>query len=576
MEAMAKFKVAAVQTYSEVSQPDRNLATVCGSIEKAARNGAKLIVFPECMNSGYVWKDPQAALDVADPIPGRFTTEIAKLTKQHDVYVAIGMSERGGNKVFNAGALVGPQGLIGKYEKNFLFDFDPYFFALGETGYPVFKTEIGTIGMFICADARIPEGARALTMNGANILLHLTNSTTHEQHQLHVPTRGNENEVWMISADKAGREEGLTYPGHTLIIAPDGTVVAEGGQYDHEILYSDIDTDRVDQARQAPDGIIRSRQPSTYGLLGAACDDIPFAKVARQAVVPSELSVLAAAVQVTNTDADFEGTLRRALAVGYEAGKENSRVVVFPELFLAGRDMSHDEARAVAAHTPRVLEAFAAPARHWATWYVLDLVEQADDGLYHTAFVVGPTGEVVDRYRKVHLSARERRWARPGNTYTVLNLPFGNLGIMTGDEVRYCEVARILTCMGADVIAAPSGWGAARDADLFLRESALENKIFIVAANRLDAQIHGQSRIVLPNAAIPSRSDTGQFDYTFGYLNLVWGRDKQIRPGTDLIKNRRPQFYGSIIGRDATQAPGQRELQPARRSDASASAVTAS
>jgi predicted amidohydrolase len=572
---MAKFKVAAVQTYSEVQQPDTNLATVCQSIEKAVRNGAKLIVFPECMNSGYVWKDPQAALAVADPIPGRFTDEIGKLTKRHGVYVAIGLSERLDDKVFNAGALVGPQGLIGKYEKNFLFDFDPYFFALGETGYPVFRTEIGTIGMFICADARIPEGARALTMNGAEILLHLTNSTTHEQHQLHVPTRGNENEVWMISADKAGREEGLTYPGHTLIIAPDGTVAAEGGQFDHEILYADIDTERVDEVRQAQHGIIRSREPATYGLLGVARDEIPFAKIAREAVVPSQLAVLAAAVQVTNTDGDFEGALKRAVAVGYEAGKENSRVVVFPELFLAPRDMSPDQAAAIAAHTPKVLEAFAPVARHWGAWYVLDLVERADNALYHTSFVVGPTGQVVDRYRKVHLSAAERPWARPGKTYTVLNLPFGNVGIMIGDEVRYCEVARILACMGADLIAAPSGWDVARDADLFLRERALENKVFIVAANRLDAGVRGQSRIVLPNAAIPHRSDGGQYDYTFGYLNLVWTRDKQIRPGTDLIANRRPQYYGSIIGLDGKQAPGQKEVSAARRSD-TAKAITAS
>jgi hypothetical protein len=81
---------------------------------------------------------------------------------------------------------------------------------------------------------------------------------------------------------------------------------------------------------------------------------------------------------------------------------------------------------------------------------------------------------------------------------------------------------------------------------------------------------------VLPNAAIPSRSDSGQFDYTFGYLNLVWGRDKQIRPGTDLIANRRPQFYGSITGRDAKQPHVQKEAREVRRSGAAPKAVTAS
>ncbi|TAM88879.1 MAG: carbon-nitrogen hydrolase family protein [Candidimonas sp.] len=547
---MAKFKVAAVQTYSEVYESEKNLASMCRSIEEAARNGARLIVFPECMNAGYVWKDPESAVKAADPIPGRFTEEIGKLTKKYNVFVATGMSERHNGKVFNAGALVGPQGLIGKYEKNFLFDFDPYFFALGETGYPVYKTEIGNIGMFICADARIPEGARALTMNGANILLHLTNSTTHEQHLSHVPTRGNENEVWMISADKAGREEGLTYPGHTLIIAPDGTVKAEGGQFDHGILYADIDTAEVDRVRATEDSIISTRRPDTYGILGEPYESLPLARVTAKAVVPSEVAVLVAAVQVTNTDGNFAAALERAVQVGYEAGKENSRIVVFPELFLGTANLSPAQARELAGHTPEILKAFAAPAKAWGAWYVLDSVEQADGGLYHTTFVVGPSGEVVERYRKVHLNAAERKWAKAGSSYCVLNLPFGNLGLMTGHEVRYCEVARVLTCMGADIIAVPSAWEAERDANLFLRERALENKIFVVASNRLDSKVGGESRILLPSGALQHKSECGQFDYTFGYLNLVWARDKQIRPGTELFKNRRPELYDTIIGAD--------------------------
>ncbi len=543
---MTTFRVAAVQTYSEVSQPEKNLASVCRAVEEAARNGAKLVVFPECMNAGYVWTDLQAALDVADRVPGRFTAKIGELAEKHSLYVAIGMSERSGEKVFNTAALIGPRGLIGKYQKNFLFDFDSDFFALGETGYPVFETELGNIGMFICADSRTPEGARALTMSGADILLHVTNSTTQQQHQLHVPTRANENEVWMISADKVGREEGLIYPGHTLIIAPDGAVAAEGGQYNHDILYGEIDTESVRTIRQSVDGIIQSREPATYGLLGVPYEDLPCAQIARHPIVPSELGILAAAVQVTNTDGDITGTLTRALKVGYEAAKENARIVVFPELFLAQARVSSDEARAIADYTPKVLNAFAVPARHYGAWYVLDLIEQENGNLYHTTFVVGPSGEVMERYRKVHLSASEKKWAKPGRTYSVSTLPFGNLGIMIGDEVRYWEVARILACMGADVIAAPSAWGAERDTMLFLRERAFENKVFVVAANRVDAGVSGQSRIVFPDSTVPLHSEEGQFDYTFGYLDLALARNKQVRPGTDLIKNRRPHLYSSI------------------------------
>jgi len=541
---MTKFKVAAVQTFSVLADPQRNLATVLKAIEEAAGQGAKLIVFPECMNSGYVWKDQVHAVECADPVPGMFSNEIGKLTARFKVYVAIGLSEKDGEKVFNSAALIGPEGLVGKYQKNFLFDFDPDFFTWGNTGYPVFDTEVGKIGMFICADARIPEGARALTLNGAEILLHITNSTTHEQHEMHVPTRGNESEAWIISADKFGKEEGLTYPGHTLVIAPDGREVAHGSGDKQEIVYAEVDLDAVRKVRSAPGSILKGRRPETYGILTAPYESLPFAKIANTPVVPAKLSILASALQVTNTNQDEHATLALAVRTGWEAARENARLIVFPELFLCPADATLEEVVECAKLTPRAIEEFGKAAKQWGAWYVLNLAEQNGGRLYHTAFVVGPDGSVVNRYRKVHLTENEARWATPGNDYCVVELPFGNVGIMLGHEVRFCEVARILTCMGADVIAVPSAWQHPRESRLFLRERALENKIFAIAANRLDASLAGESKIVLPNGGVASQAGQGQTDYIFQYLNLVWARDKQIRPGTDLIKNRRPQFYG--------------------------------
>ncbi|MCC7486181.1 MAG: carbon-nitrogen hydrolase family protein [Burkholderiales bacterium] len=543
---MTKFKAAAIQTFSTLADPRRNLTTVVRAIEEAAGRGAKLIVFPECMNSGYVWKDQVHAVQCADPIPGEFTTEIARLAARLKVYVAIGLSEKDGEKVFNSAALVGPDGLIGRYQKNFLFDFDPDFFTWGTTGYPVFDTEIGKIGMFICADARIPEGARALTLNGAEILLHITNSTTHEQHEMHVPTRGNESEAWIISADKFGKEEGLTYPGHTLIIAPDGTEVAHGSGEKEEIVYGDIDLDAVRRVRAGAGGILRGRRPDTYGILTSPYESLPISRIVNTPVVPARLAVLVAALQVTNTGGDDRATLDLAVRTGWEAARENARLIVFPELFLCRPDAGSEQLRQSAALTPRALDEFGRAAKQWGANYVLSLVEQDGGRLYHTAFVVGADGNVATRYRKVHLTESEARWATAGNDYCVLELPFGNAGIMLGHEVRFCEVARILTCLGADVILMPSAWRHPRESALFSRERALENKIFVVAANRLDAPCAGDSKVILPNGAIASRAGQGQTDYVFQYLNLAWARDKQIRPGTDLIRNRRPQFYAKF------------------------------
>jgi predicted amidohydrolase len=540
---MAKIKVAAVQTHSELDNSKFNLEVVLRNIRKAAANGAKLIVFPECMNAGYVWRDHAHALSCSDPIPGEFTQNIGTLCKELSVYVAIGLSEGDGDDVYNSAALVGPEGLVGKYQKNFLFDFDPFYFTLGTTGYPVFDTPVGRIGMFICADARIPEGARMLALNGAEILLHITNSTTHEQHEIHEPARGAENELWMVCADKSGREEGLTYPGHSQIMRPDGSLVVQGSQFDHEIVYADVDTEEVAAVRQRADSLMRGRRPHTYGLLKEKYEALPYAKIAETPVIPSKLAVLASPAQVCNDDGNFEAALQRALKHGDEAGKENSGLIVFPELFMMSGQPSAAEARQSAKQTPGMLREFGTLAKRWETWYVLSLVEANGGMLYSTAFVVGPSGEVVDRYRKIHLTDRETEWATPGTEYRVLSLPFGNLGLMIGHEVCFFEVSRILTCMGADVIALPSNFRAPRELKLFAAERALENKIFVVAANRVDAAVPGGSTVIFPNAATPNKAGQHQDDYVFSYLNLAWARDKQIRPGTDLVRNRRPQFY---------------------------------
>src|SRR5690606_2318410 len=102
--------------------------------------------------------------------------------------------------------------------------------------------------------------------------------------------------------------------------------------------------------------------------------------------------------------------------------------------------------------------------------------------------------------------------------------------------------------------ALPSNWRAKREAELFTSERALENKVFIVAANRADAAYPGASRVVQPNAAITYKAGSAQDDYLFAYLNLVWARDKQIRPGTDLIRNRRPNLYAPLT--DPAGVPG--------------------
>ena len=81
-----KTKVAAVQAFSDLADPDTNLERVLRLAREAASNGARLIVFPECMNAGYVWEDPDHAISCADPIPGRFTEALGKVAAVYSRY----------------------------------------------------------------------------------------------------------------------------------------------------------------------------------------------------------------------------------------------------------------------------------------------------------------------------------------------------------------------------------------------------------------------------------------------------------------------------------------------------------
>ena len=179
----------------------------------------------------------------------------------------------------------------------------------------------------------------------------------------------------MVCADKAGQEEGLTYPGHSQVIHPDGTMVVQGSQHGHEIVYADIDTEEVAAVRQRADSLIRGRRPESYKLLSENYEALPYATIAETPVIPSRLAVLASPTQICNVNGDATETLQRALKRGDELGKENARLIVYPELFMTAVQPTADQARKSAKLTPEALRSFGQVADRWGAYFVLDLVE---------------------------------------------------------------------------------------------------------------------------------------------------------------------------------------------------------
>ena len=142
-----KLKIAGLQMEPKILQKDGNLKRCLELIQDTAKEGARLIVFPECALTGYIYTSLEEALPLCEPIPGPSTDKILGVCQKLNVYVVIGLLETDNGKCYNAAVLVGPQGVLAKYRKVHL----PYlgvdrFVNHGNQPLTVCQTEIGRIG----------------------------------------------------------------------------------------------------------------------------------------------------------------------------------------------------------------------------------------------------------------------------------------------------------------------------------------------------------------------------------------------------------------------------------------------
>jgi predicted amidohydrolase len=237
-------KIAAVQMNPKLMKKEKNLEKILAGTREAAANGAQLIVFPECALTGYVFMSREEALPYAEAIPGPATAKVAALCQELGVYVIFGLLETAGDKLYNAAAFTGPDGLIGKHRKT-----HPPFFGLdrfvdkGDIPFTMHQTPIGNIGMLICHDITFPESARVLMLKGADIIALPTNWPRIVDYvPKHIlPTRALENHVHIVAVDRVGVEREAKFLGLSRIVNCAMQVKAGASITREEIIYADLD-----------------------------------------------------------------------------------------------------------------------------------------------------------------------------------------------------------------------------------------------------------------------------------------------------------------------------------------------
>ena len=244
-------KVAAVQMDIKILEKEQNLERIMENLSQAARARAKLVVFPECALTGYCFTSLDEALPMAETVPGPSTEKLAAAARSLDCTVVVGLLESAGERVYNAAAVIDPQGIQGAYRKVHLpcLGID-WYTTPGDQAFPVYRTAHGRIGVNICFDVSVPAAARVLKVRGAQLLTVPTNWPVGSDIWAHTPNvRATENHFHVVAANRVGEERGTRFAGHSKIVDFTGKVHAEAGETEETILYADLDLPAADQNR---------------------------------------------------------------------------------------------------------------------------------------------------------------------------------------------------------------------------------------------------------------------------------------------------------------------------------------
>ncbi len=463
VETATPFLAASVEFNPALNELDKNIDRLAEEVEKALQKGARLVVTPEMATTGYQYPSRAAIRPYVDTIPGVTTDRFGKLAKQYNAYIAVGMAEQDADTdiFYNSAFLVGPDGYIGKYRKLHLWEAEEHWAAWGDTGVPVFDTDLGRMAINICMDAAYYESARLAALGGADILLFLTNSSA--QAVAALPARAQQNGMYIVSANRSDTELDFHMIGLSAIWSPMGRKLAESPYSgkdtktvaDTVIIYAEIDPARYQNRNRAN---LDERQPELYKDL--------MLKIAPWDYTKNTTShdVTAAALQYEPVIGDKDANLANIETLITNAKTKNPALslVVLPELSVTGPVSRLPVSLITTLAEPAGGSTFSTMARlakQNGVAIVYGFVEKAANGLYNTAVLLDAKGNQAGKYQKTHLSAADKIWAQPGRAIEVFSAEnLGNVGLLIGEDVCFPEAAGVLTVKRADIICIPSAW----------------------------------------------------------------------------------------------------------------------
>ena len=260
-----------------------NIEKNVGFIDDAAKLGVQALCMQEVFTTPYFCAEQEPRwYEAVEKIPNGPTVKLMQeVAKKHGMVLIVPIYEEEITGVYyNTAAVIDADGkYLGKYRKNHIPHTKPgfwekYYFKPGNLGYPTFETAVGRIGVYICYDRHFPEGARALGLNGAEIVFNPSATVAGLSEylwELEQPAHAVANGYFVGAINRVGHEQpwdiGEFY-GKSYFCNPRGKIIAQASRDSDELVVADLDLDQIREVRNVWQ-FYRDRRPETYDALVA-------------------------------------------------------------------------------------------------------------------------------------------------------------------------------------------------------------------------------------------------------------------------------------------------------------------
>jgi predicted amidohydrolase len=256
-----------------------------------------------------------------------------------------------------------------------------------------------------------------------------------------------------------------------------------------------------------------------------------------------------------------ENLVKMSEMISKIASQQRVDLIVFPELITSGYELGVRFTEVAQRVPGPTINLIAQRANDYGIYVAFGMAtkEKVESVLYNSAILVGPDGDLVEVYNKIHLRGEERMAFREGFRLPVAETDIGNIGLMIGYDLAYPEVARSLALEGADLLCCMANWEAAHidEWKTYIRARAYENSIFVAGVNRVGEDVTltfgGESMVVGPRgeeyASLADETDaeSGAPLEGFAVARIDLDNVRKNREEFQFIQTRQPAVYRSIV-----------------------------